>query len=40
MQSVGQERINYMILKAKEEVSDVMKILFAKDSKVHSAAFT
>jgi GTP-binding protein EngB required for normal cell division len=30
---VGSEKINYMIVKAKEEVNDAVKILFAKDSK-------
>lgn len=28
-----EEKINYLILKAKEEVNDVVKVLFAKDSK-------
>lgn len=32
---VGQEKISYMIIKAKEEVNEAMKVLFAKDSKMH-----
>jgi hypothetical protein len=34
-QALGQEKINYMIIKAKEEVNEAMKVLFAKDSKLH-----
>ena len=34
--SLRQEQINYMIIKAKEEVNDALKVLFAKDSKLHS----
>jgi len=32
---IGQEKISYMIIKAKEEVNEAMKVLFAKDSKLH-----
>eukprot|EP00347_Sterkiella_histriomuscorum_P006662 403351912 len=31
----GKEKINYEIMKAKEQVNDAFKVLFAKDSKLH-----
>ena len=31
----GREKINYMLLKAKDQVNDAFKVLFAKDSKLH-----
>lgn len=31
----GQEKINFLIVKAKEEVNETVKMLFSKDSKFH-----
>ena len=31
----GREKINYMLLKAKDQVNDAFKVLFAKDSRLH-----
>lgn len=31
----GQEKINFLIVKAKEEVNEAVKMLFSKDSKFH-----
>lgn len=31
----GKEKINYEILKAKDQVNEAFKVLFAKDSKLH-----
>ena len=31
----GREKINYMLLKAKDQVNDAFKVLFANDSRLH-----
>lgn len=31
----GREKLNYEILKARDQVNEAFKVLFAKDSKLH-----